>query len=103
MAAVDARDAVVASVGYFSVVKKEKVDGTAEDFNGCVVVFNYGLIWRVCASHHKRQVWNMVKEHVMQRCVWQHGADVVEMRRNQRREIIVLALVKQNDWALIRS
>ena len=78
----DTHDGVVASVGDFAVVKQEIIDCSAEDFEGGIVVFDYGLVGWVGAGHNKRCIGDLVKEHVVQARVGQHDADVVQMRRH---------------------
>ena len=46
----------------------------------CVVVFYDGLIGWVGAGHNKRCIRDFVKEHVVQACVGQHDADIVQVR-----------------------
>ena len=86
-------DGVVASMGDFAVVKQEIIHCAAEDFEGFLVVFHDGLVWRVGAGHHKRWVADLVEEHVMQASVGQHDADVMQVRRNQRRKVVVSVFV----------
>jgi hypothetical protein len=78
-----AHNGVIASMGYLAIVEKKIVNSFAKFLQGFVVIFYYGLVWRICASHDKGWFINPIEEHVVQARVWEHNAKIVQARSNQ--------------------